>query len=108
MTDRILIQLLDGKWLALSPETFQQALLQGNELIPMGGSTEQRTQDDDRPIWFSVPDVARLCNISETFLRNEISLKRIRARYFGRAVRIHRDFVEHQTGDLMSNGNNEE
>jgi len=96
---------MDGKCLALSLDSFRQALKQGAELIQQ---RQSKQQDDQKAIWLSVPDVARLCNISETFLYNEIRLKRIRSRKHGRAVRIHRDFVEHQTDDLMSNGNNEE
>ena len=100
MTDKVILPLMDGRWLALSLGDFQQALKQGSVLVQQ---EQPKQQDDQKPIWLSVPDVARLCNISETFLYNEIKLKHIRARRFGRGVRIHRDFVEHQTGDLMSN-----
>ena len=100
MTDRVILPLADGRWLALDPESFQQALLQGNKLMPL---EQANRQDDEKPQWLPVREVARLCNISETFLYDEIKLKRIRSRLLGRAVRIHRDFVEHQTGDLMSN-----
>ena len=105
MTDRILIPLMDGRWLALSPNDFQQALNQGGKLIPQ---EQANRQDDEKPQWLPVREVARLCNISETFLYDEIRLKRIRSRRLGRAVRIHRDFVEHQTGDLMGTGGNDE
>ena len=106
MADKVILPLMDGRWLALTPETFQKGLLEGSELMPMGGTTENLTPGDDRPIWFSIQEVARLCNISETFLRGEISLRHIHARHFGRMLRIHRDYVEHQTGDLMSNDDN--
>ncbi len=105
MTDKVILPLADGRWIALSPDEFQQALKQGNRLMPQ---EQANRQDDEKPLWLPVREVARLCNISETFLYDEIRLKRIRSRKHGRAVRIHRDFVEHQTDDLMSNGNNEE
>jgi len=105
MSDRILIPFMDGKCLALSLDSFRQALKQGTELIQQGQSKQQ---DDQRAIWLSVPDVARLCNISETFLYDEVRLRRIRSRKFGRGVRIHRDYVEHQTGDLISTSDNDE
>lgn len=105
MTDQILIPFTDGKWLALSIDNFQQALKQGSELIQQ---EQPKQQHDQRPLWLSVPDVARLCNISETFLYDEIKLKHIHTRRFGRAVRIHRDYIEHQTGDLMGTGGNDE
>lgn len=104
MTDKVILPLMDGRWLALSPETFQQGLQQGSELVPQ---EQANRQDDEKPLWLPVREVARLCNISETFLYDEIRLKRIRSRLLGRAVRIHRDFVEHQTGDLMSNDDND-
>ena len=105
MSDRILIPFMDGKCLALSLDSFRQALKQGAELIQQGQSKQQ---DDQKAIWLSVPDVARLCNISETFLYDEVRLSHIRARKFGRGVRIHRDYVEHQTGDLMGTEGNDE
>ena len=105
MTDKVILPLMDGRWLALSPETFQQGLQQGSELAQQ---EQPKQQDDQKPIWLSVPDVARLCNLSETFLYDEIRLGHIHSRRFGRAVRIHRDFVEHQTGDLMGNDGNDE
>ena len=108
MADKVILPLMDGRPLALSLESFKKGLQEGSELMSMGGTTEKLTPNDQKPIWLSVREVARLCNISETFLYDEIRLKHIRARPFGRAKRIHRDYVEHQTGDLMSNGNNEE
>ena len=104
MTDKIILPLADGRWLALSPNDFQQALNQGGKLIPQ---EQANRQDDEKPQWLPVREVARLCNISETFLYDEIRLKHIRARPFGRAKRIHRDFVEHQTGDLIRNADND-
>ena len=97
MTDRVVLPLMDGRWLALAPETFQDALTQGSRLM----SQDQPKQTDDRPVWLTVKEVSRLCNVSETHLRDEIALGHIRIRHFGRGVRIHRDFVEHQTGDLV-------
>ncbi len=73
MTDKVILPLMDGRWIALSPETFQKGLQQGSELIQQ---ERPKQQDEQKPIWLSVPEVARLCNISETFLRDEISLKR--------------------------------
>ena len=105
MSNRILIPFMDGKCLALSLDSFRQALKQGAELIQQGQSKQQ---DDQKAIWLSVPDVARLCSISETFLYDEVRLSHIRARKFGRGVRIHRDYVEHQTGDLMRDEGNDE
>ncbi len=105
MSDRILIPFMDGKCLALSLDSFRQALKQGAELVQQGQSKQQ---DDQKAIWLSVPDVARLCNISETFLYDEVRLSHIRARKFGRGVRIHRDYVEYQTGDLMGTEGNDE
>jgi len=105
MTDRIILPLTDGRWIALSPDDFQQALEQGKRLMPQERANRQ---DDEKPQWLPVREVARLCNISETFLYDEIRLKRIRSRQFGRAVRIHRDFVEHQTGDLIGNDGKDE
>ena len=105
MSDRILIPFMDGKCLALSLDSFRQALKQGAELIQQ---RQSKQQDDQKAIWLSVPDVARLCNISETFLYDEVRLSHIRARKFGRGVRIHRDYVEHQTGDLMGTEGNDE
>ena len=100
MTGKVFLPLMDGRWLALSPDVFQQALKQGSALMPQ---EQAKRRHDEKPIWLSVQDVARLCNISETFLYDEIKLKHIRARHFGRGVRIHRDYVEYQTGDLMGN-----
>ncbi len=105
MTDKVVLPLMDGRWLALSLGDFQQALKQGSVLIQQ---EQPKQQDDQKAIWLSVPDVARLCNISETFLYDEVRLSHIRARKFGRGVRIHRDYVEHQTADLMSNDDNDE
>ena len=105
MTDRILVHVANGKVLALTIDAYQEALRLGDSLLP----TEQpKQQDDEKPLWLSVPDVARLCNISETFLYDEVRLSHIRARKFGRGVRIHRDYVEHQTGDLMGTEGNDE
>ena len=105
MADKVILPLMDGRWLALSPESFQNGLQEGSELMPQ---EQAKQRVDEKPIWLPVREVARLCNVGETHLRDQISLKRIRSRNFGRAVRIHRDFVEHQTGDLMSNDVNQE
>ena len=105
VTDRILIRHADD-WLALSREQYQSAAKSGNAL--MASETPETPQNYVQPVWLTVAEVARLCNVGETHLRDQISLKRIRSRNFGRAVRIHSDFLEHQTGDLMINGNNEE
>ena len=104
MTDEVLV-LYGDKWLAFSPDDFQRALKKGGKLMPQ---EQANRQDDEKPQWLPVREVARLCNISETFLYDEIRLKRIRSRKHGRAVRIHRDFVEHQTGDLMRNDDDDE
>lgn len=95
---------MDGRWLAVSPKSFQDALMRGSQLIPV----DKPKQDDDKPVWLTIKDVARLCSVSETHLRDEIALKHIRTRRFGRGVRIHRDFVEHQTGNLVSNCDGDE
>ena len=105
MSDRILVPIADGKVLALTMDAYQEALNLGNSLLR---AEQPKQQDDEKPLWLSVREVARLCNISETFLYDEIRLKHIHARPFGRAKRIHRDFVEHQTGDLMGNDGNDE
>jgi excisionase family DNA binding protein len=98
MSDKVIIQHGD-QWLALTLESYQEALQRGSQLAPCMDSTSVQNADDT-PVWLSVPQVARLCNISETHLYDEIRLGHVRARRFGRAVRIHRDFVEHQTGHL--------
>lgn len=65
-------------------------------------------RQDEKPLWLSVPNVAKLCSISETYLYDGIRLGHIPSRKFGRGVRIHRDYVEHQTGELMSNDNDKD
>ena len=105
MTDRVLIQ-QGNHWLALNLEDYQKAVDLGATLRPSTMPVER--SNDDEPVWWRICDVATVCSISETFLRDEISLKRIRTRRFGRSVRIHRDYIEHQTGDLMSNDDNDE
>ena len=104
MSDLIVLPLMDGRWLALSPGSFQTALTRGQQIMPQ----EQPKQLDGRPVRLTVPEVSRLCNVSETHLRDEIALGHIQIRRFGRGVRIHRDFVEHQTADLMGNGDSDE
>lgn len=99
MTKKVLVP-CGGRWLVLTIESFQKALKQGDELLP---EDKPKAQHDDKPIWLPVSAVARLCNVSETYLYAEVRLKRVKARRFGRAWRIHRDFVEHQTSHLDCN-----
>jgi excisionase family DNA binding protein len=101
MTSKVLIPFGD-QWLALTLEQYQEAIQRGTQLIPSLATTSVQNADDT-PVWLSVPQVARLCNVSETHLYDEIRLGHIHARHFGRSVRIHRDFVEHQTGHLDRN-----
>lgn len=101
VTDRILIRHGD-QWLALSTDAYREALQRGNQLMPSLHITSAETECD-KSVWFKVAQVAERCNVSETHLRDEIALGNIKTRHFGRAVRIHRSFVERQTGDLMSN-----
>ena len=86
------------QWLALSPEALRDALELANNIMPNVRTTT--ATEDDSPLWLNVPQVSRLCNVSETHLRDEIALGNIKTRRFGRSVRIHRDFLEHQTSHL--------
>ena len=105
VTDRILIRHADD-WLALSREQYQEAAKHGHAL--MTSDPPEMSQNDAQPVWLRVAEVARLCSVGETFLYEQIRLERITSRRFGSGVRIHRDFVEHQTGDLMINGDNDD
>ena len=100
MTDHVFIP-FNGRVLALDAQTFQDAVELADKIMP-SKDTKART-DDDKPLWLTVSQVSRLCNVSETHLRDEIALGNIKTRRFGRGVRIHRDFVEHQTGHLDCN-----
>jgi hypothetical protein len=72
MTSKVLIPFGD-QWLALTLEQYQEAIQRGTQLIPSLATTSVQNADDT-PVWLSVPQVARLCNVSETHLYDEIRL----------------------------------
>jgi L-ascorbate metabolism protein UlaG (beta-lactamase superfamily) len=77
LTDFVLIP-YGERMAAFTVEALQEALQRAETIVP---THTPKPVNDDRPIWLTVPQVSRLCNVSETHLRDEI-------------------FVEHQTGHL--------
>ena len=90
MTDRILIQLLDGKWLALSLDSFQKALQQGNELMP-----EEQNAPANGEQWLTVPEAAERTRVSKSYWYEAIRVGDCPSRKFGTAVRIPASFLAH-------------
>ena len=84
MTDRIIVPLADGRWLALSREAFSDALEQGARLMPSPGTPEPQ----DGPEWLSAKHMAELTGMSETYWQEEARCGRAPSRRFGRSLRF--------------------
>jgi excisionase family DNA binding protein len=93
MTDRYFIP-FGTEVLILTETEFETARARNAELAPL--------PQDDQPVWLRVPEVARLCSVSPTYLYDAIRVGDIKTRNFGKGVRIHRSFVEHQINNLVN------
>ena len=83
MSDRILIPLLDGKWIALDCADFHKALQQGNELMP-----ERQIVPANGNQWLTVQQVAERTGVSRSYWYEAIRVGDCPSRKFGTAVRI--------------------
>ena len=97
VTDRILIQ-HGNNWLALSPESYQEALTLGGKLMP----DEQQNTPDTLPQWLSAKEMARLTGMSETYWQEEARCRRCPARRFGRSLRFPASYL--RSLDFRSTG----
>ena len=84
MTNRIIVPLADGRWLALSREQFSEALGQGARLMPSLDIPEP----EDGPQWLSAKQMAELTGMSETYWQEEARCGRAPSRRFGRSLRF--------------------
>lgn len=90
MTDKVILPLMDGRWLALSPETFQKGLQQGHELMP-----EEQNAPANGEQWLTVPEAAERTRVSKSYWYEAIRVGDCPSRKFGTAVRIPASFLAH-------------
>ncbi len=83
MTDKVILPLRDGRWLALSPETFQKGLQQGSELMP---ETQNAVVNGEQ--WLTVQQAAERTGVSKSYWYEAIRVGGCPSRKFGTAVRI--------------------
>lgn len=83
MTDKVILPLMDGRWLALSPETFQKGLQEGSELMP-----ETQNVPVNGEQWLTVQQVVERTGVSKSYWYEAIRLGDCPSRRFGTAVRI--------------------
>lgn len=83
MTDKVILSLMDGRWLALSLETLQKGLQEGNEMMP-----ERENASANGEQWLTVQQVAERTGVSTSHWYEECRTGRCPSRKFGTAVRI--------------------
>ena len=83
MTDKVILPLMDGRWLALDRETFQKGLLEGSELLP-----ERRIETVNGEQWLTVQQAVERTGVSKSYWYEAIRVGACPSRKFGTAVRI--------------------
>ena len=88
MADKVILPLMDGRWLALTPETFQKGLLEGSELMP-----ERQFTPADGEQWLTAQQAAERTGVSKSYWYEAIRVGDCPSRKFGTAVRIPASFL---------------
>lgn len=83
MSDRILIP-HGNSWLAMSPDSYREALQLGGELMP----GKQTVEPHDSPQWLSAKEMAKATGMGETYWQEEARCQRCPSRRFGRSLRF--------------------
>lgn len=91
MSDRVLVPLPDGRWIALEPEAFRQALEAAAVLVPP--STAAAAHPDDEPLMDS-EQLAAALSLPTTWLEQAARENRIPSIQAGRWRRFRRAAVE--------------
>ena len=89
MSDRLLIPLPDGRWLALEPEAFRQALEAGSRLMPQATDPAQ----PDEPL-MDAEQLAEALNLPVSWIEAAAREQRIPSVQAGRWRRFRRSAVE--------------
>lgn len=89
MSDRVLVPLASGQWLALEPEAFRQALEAGSALA----SQPAAAQSSDEPL-MDADALAKVLNLPVTWIEQAAREGRIPSIQAGRWRRFRRSAVE--------------
>ncbi len=102
MSDKVLIPLPDGRWLAMSQKAFEEALQAGVEVLP----TTQPPESNPTPKWLSVKEMAEATGMSTTYWAEEARCKRCPSHRFGRSLRIPASYLRSLDGQSTSRSGN--
>lgn len=91
MSDRVLVPLPDGRWLALSDEQFREALQAGLEAV--GARADDSRQAHDEPL-LDARELARILKLPVSWLQEAARSGRIPCVQAGRWRRFRRNEVE--------------
>jgi excisionase family DNA binding protein len=89
MSDRVLVPLPDGRWLALESEAFRQALEAGSAAAPQAADVERM----DEPV-LDAEQLAAVLNLPVTWIEQAAREGRIPSIQAGRWRRFRRSAVE--------------
>lgn len=93
MTDRVLVPLPDGRWLALAPEVFAEALDHGSRLIAAPASSAVASNAQSEPLLGS-DELAQVLGIPSSWIDQKAREGAIPSLEFGRWRRFKRSEVE--------------
>ncbi len=92
MSDRVLLPLPDGRWLALTPGEISEASARAKELLRAVGLASDPiptpSKDGQQTRWLSVDELVQLTSLKKSWIYQEIRANNIPHRRFGRQVRI--------------------
>lgn len=80
---------MDGRWLVLTPETFQKGLQEGSKMMP-----EQRITTANSKQWLTVQQATERSGVGKSYWYEAIRVGDCPSRRFGTAVRIPASFLD--------------
>jgi len=90
-----------NRWLAMSRETFTEALAAGDQLMP----ATQPAQAEIGPQWLTVQALAKATGVSTRYWYEQIRTGHCPSQHFGTSVRVPRSFLaDIETTSIGRNG----
>jgi excisionase family DNA binding protein len=96
MSDRVLVPLPDGRWLALAPEVFREALEAGAVAACVPGSSDGDQASDDGEALLDAEHLAEALSLPVTWIEQAARERRIPSIQAGRWRRFKRSAVERE------------
>ena len=91
MTDRVLVPLSDGRWLALDPDAFARALRDGEQVIPPARSSASESTPTDARALLTSQQMEERTGVPASWWLKQARERRIPHQLFGKYPRFDLD-----------------